>query len=244
MSANCFDIFKDLVVSGKKEPSRSNLFGIKVFLPTCMLANDAMTRRDQRTLQISNNYLADAVTVPGKRADAIEHPQVVGNKFKLANGQTHQDVGISFVMTKDAQHRLFFEKWMNYAAPDQENRATFYDEYVTNLLVTKWELGSPVKWAGITDSGTPYTQRLNSVTSVWQFFAAWPIDMSQLSFNNGPTQLVKYNVKFAFERYRYDTVGADALGNNTPDRFINSVTGTLDNLGLSQQQRDAAQFGV
>ena len=74
MSANSFDIFKDLVVSGKKEPSRSNLFGIKVFLPTCMLANDAMTRRDQRTLQISNNYLADAVTVPGKRADAIERP--------------------------------------------------------------------------------------------------------------------------------------------------------------------------
>ena len=63
MSANSFDIFKDLVVSGKKEPARSNLFGIKVFLPTCMLANDAMTRKDQRTLQISNKFFVPSMFI-------------------------------------------------------------------------------------------------------------------------------------------------------------------------------------
>ena len=71
MSANSFDIFKDLVVSGKKEPSRSNLFGIKIYQPTCMLANDPMSRRDQRNIFVTNNYLADSVTVPGKRIDTM-----------------------------------------------------------------------------------------------------------------------------------------------------------------------------
>ena len=82
------------------------------------------------------------------------------------------------------------------------------------------------------------------VTGVWQFFASWPVDMGGLSFNNGPTNLVKFSTKFNFERYRFDTVGDEELGPNSPDRFINSATEGVESVGLSQNQQEAAQFGV
>ena len=46
------------------------------------------------------------------------------------------------------------------------------------------------------------------------------------------------------DRYRFDTVGADELGPNSPDRFINSATEGVESVGLSQNQQEAAQFGV
>tara|TARA_B100000902_G_scaffold56768_1_gene63616 strand:+ start:3331 stop:4065 length:735 start_codon:yes stop_codon:yes gene_type:complete len=244
MSANSFDTFKELIVSGKREPSRSNLYGVQILLPPCLYENEPELRAS-RDVMLANNYLADTVTVPGKTLTEVTHDNSFGQSFKLASGQqSNNDLSIEFVMDKRLFHRQFFEKWMNYAAPDSERRVTLYDEYTTNIMITKWELGSPVNWQGITDSGRQYTQRLNSVTGVWQYFAAWPKDMAQLTFNNGPTNLVKFQVRFNYERYRFDTVGADELGPNTPDRYINSASGTIGTVGLTSAQEDAARFGV
>ena len=243
MSANSFDTFKELIVSGKREPARSNLYGVKIYLPPCLYQN-MPELRSSRDVQIANNYLADTVTVPGKTLTEATHDNSFGQSFRLASGQqSNNELSVEFVMDKNLFHRLFFERWMNYAAPDSERRVSFYDEYTTNIMITKWELGSPVNWTAISDQGREYSQRLNSVTGVWQYFASWPKDMAQLTFNNGPTNLVKFAVKFNYERYRFDTIGADELGINTPDRYINSFSEGLSSVGLSGQPQ-AAQFGV
>ena len=85
---------------------------------------------------------------------------------------------------------------------------------------------------------------MNGVTGVWQFFAAWPYDMAGMTFQNGPTSLVKFSTKFKFERYRFDQVGADTMGPNAPDRYVNSATEGIGSVGISSKQQDAAQFGV
>lgn len=245
MSANSFDIFKDMVQSGQAEPSRSNLYGVKLYLPTCVLANEQFVNRDRRYANSAFNYLADTVVIPGKRIlDSPVAQAWQGAQYSHARAQQHGDLDITFVSDKYQFHRRFFEQWMNWAAPDQERRATLYDEYTTNILITKWELGSPVNWTAINDNGRQYTQRLNSTTGVWQFFAAWPKDMAQLTFNNGPTNLVKFAIKFNYERYRFDTVGAEELNYNTPDKFITSATEGVETVGLSGNQKEAAQFGV
>ena len=244
MSANSFEIFKDLVVSGKKEPSRSNLYGVKVYLPNCLLANSNFVNKDRRDAFMSNNYLADQVSIPGKR---IQDTQVAagwqGAAYSMARGQQNGELDITFLSDKQMWHRQFFEQWMNYAAPDMENRSTLYDEYTTNIMITKWEIGSPINWEGITDIGQVYQQRMNGVTGVWQFFAAWPYDMAGMTFQNGPTSLVKFSTKFKFERYRFDQVGADTMGPNAPDRYVNSATEGIGSVGISSKQQDAAQFG-
>ena len=82
------------------------------------------------------------------------------------------------------------------------------------------------------------------LTGVLQFFGAWPADMGGLSFNNGPANLVKFSTKFNYERYRFDTVGAEELNYNTPDKFITKASEGVETVGLSQNQKEAAQFGV
>tara|TARA_B100000427_G_scaffold17348_1_gene13489 strand:+ start:2821 stop:3558 length:738 start_codon:yes stop_codon:yes gene_type:complete len=245
MSANSFKIFQDLVVSGKKEPSRSNLYGVKVYLPNCLLANSNFVNKDRRDAFMSNNYLADQVSIPGKR---IQDTQVAagwqGAAYSMARGQQNGELDITFLSDKQMWHRQFFEQWMNYAAPDMENRSTLYDEYTTNIMITKWEIASPVSWEGITDIGQVYQQRMNAVTGVWQFFAAWPYDMAGMTFQNGPTNLVKFSTKFKFERYRFDQVGAETMGPNAPDRYVNSATEGIGSVGIPSKQQDAAQFGV
>ncbi len=245
MSANSFKIFQDLVVSGKKEPSRSNLYGVKVYLPPCLLANSNFVNKDRRDAFMSNNYLADQVSIPGKR---IQDTQVAagwqGAAYSMARGQQMGELDITFLSDKQMWHRQFFEQWMNYAAPDMENRSTLYDEYTTNIMITKWEIASPVSWEGITDIGQVYQQRMNAVTGVWQFFAAWPYDMAGMTFQNGPTNLVKFSTKFKFERYRFDQVGAETMGPNAPDRYVNSATEGISSVGIPSKQQDAAQFGV
>ena len=245
MSQNSFSIFRDLVVSGQREPSRSNLFGVKIYLPPCILANEAAIKRDQRDAAIAVNFFAESVSVPARR---IQGEQVKagwqGAAYNVAREQQNGQMDISFMVDKKLFHRKFLEQWMNYAVPDQENRATIYDEYTTNIVIQKWELAPHVNWSAITYSGTQYTQRLNMVTGVWQFFGAWPADMGGLSFNNGPANLVKFSTKFNYERYRFDTVGAEELNYNTPDKFITKASEGVETVGLSQNQKEAAQFGV
>ena len=245
MSQNSFSIFRDLVVSGQREPARSNLFGVKIYLPPCILANEAAIKRDQRDAAIAVNFFAESVSVPARR---IQGEQVKagwqGAAYNVAREQQNGQMDISFMVDKKLFHRKFLEQWMIYAVPDQENRATIYDEYTTNIVIQKWELASPVNWSAITDSGTQYTQRLNMVTGVWQFFGAWPADMGGLQFNNGPANLVKFSTKFNYERYRFDTVGAEELNYNTPDKFITKASEGVETVGLSQNQKEAAQLGV
>jgi len=245
MSMNSFATFRELVTSGQREPARSNLFGVKIYLPPCILANEAAIKRDQRDAAIAVNFFAESVSVPARR---IQGEQVragwQGAAYNVAREQQNGQMDISFMVDKKLFHRKFLEQWMNYAVPDQENRASLYDEYTTNIVIQKWEIASPVNWQGIAENGKQFTQRLNMVTGVWQFFGAWPVDMGGLSFNNGPTNIVKFSTKFNFERYRFDTVGAEELNYNTPDKFINSATNDMNVVGLSTNQQEAAQFGV
>lgn len=242
---NSFDKWKQQVTRGKLEPSRSNLYGVKLFLPTCLKHNTQFIMKDQRHAFDSMNYMADSVTIPGKRIqDAKVKAAWQGAAFSTARIQQHGDLDITFITDKYQYHRQFFEHWMNWCAADMENRSGIYEEYVTNLIVTKWELGSPVSWEGIADNGATFRQRLNSSMAVWQFFGAWPYDMGGATYNNGPTNLVKFSVKFKHERYRFDGVGTEAMGVNTPDRYINTASNTMSAAGIGDEQNAAAGFGV
>ena len=72
MSANNFNTFKELIVSGKREPARSNLYGVSIVLPRCLSYNRPDLRAS-RDVEAANNYLADTVTVPGKSMTEVTH---------------------------------------------------------------------------------------------------------------------------------------------------------------------------
>ena len=241
--ANGFTKFRELVATGAKEPARSNLYSVRIDLPQALMLNDRILRSRQRDVWESINYFADDVTVPGKR---ITTGQIrdVGQQRNFATDTAATDLQVSFIVTKDLIHRELFEKWMQYTASDAENRVTIYDEYVTNILISKWELGSNIVWNGITKSGRQYEQRLNRATGVWQMFGAFPYDMSAMSFNNGQTDLMKLDISFYYERYRFDTIGGEGTRFDAGDRHINFFNESANIMGYDVEQKDVARYGV
>jgi hypothetical protein len=242
---NGFTRFMDLVGSGRLEPARSNLYGIEIAVPPVLAANDDNVRRNYQNHYDYVNALADDVTIPGRR---ITTGQVrsVGAMRRFATDTSFSEMSVSFLLPKDLYHRDMFEKWMNYTASDAENRVTFYNEYTTNIRIKKWEVGSPIVFEGRTNDGQQYEQRLNRVTGVWELYGAFPFDMSAINVNNGPTQLIKLDISFYYERYRFDTVADDVMPhtNASADKVINTFDATAEALGFSTQQADVSQFGV
>ena len=203
MSANSFRQFKDFVSSGYKSPSKSNLFELIIPVPLCVSLEDNsfITNRGAQEHYDSINYLASSVTVPGRRVTTSE-VRDIGVSRKFATNTAFGDLQVEFLVTKDQYHRDFFEQWMMNTASDQENRAGFYEEYTTTIQVLKWENASNVMLKAPSALGDDIGRtRLNRSSAVWQMYGAFPYDMSEQSFNNGPTDLVKLNVNFFFERY-------------------------------------------
>ena len=248
MSANSFRQFKDFVTSGYKTPSKSNLFELIIPVPLCVSLEDNtfITNRGAQEHYDSINYLASNVTVPGRRVTTSE-VRDIGVSRKYATNTAFGDLQVEFIVTKDQYHRDFFEQWMLNTAADQENRAGFYEEYTTTIQVLKWENASNVmmKPPGAVGDDVGKT-RLNRSSAVWQMYGAFPYDMSEQSFNNGPTDLVKLNVNFYFERYRFDRIGNNTVkfGSNINDITVASTTNIANQLGFVLDQKDVAKVGV
>lgn len=237
-----FNVFLDTVMSGNKEPSRSNLYEVRIPIPAVVWTRNPDLRSRQTELAQAIDMFADDVSVPGRRV-TTSSIKAVGVQHKYATGQAVSEFTCSFIVTKDMIHRQLFDQWMMLTAADQENRVTFYDEYVSNIIVAKWELAAPVKMEGYVND-VKYESRLNRSSAVWQMYGAFPIDMSGHQFNNGQADLVKLDVTFAYERHRFDTIQNDLLPwkADTKDKVVNPFGTVSDILGLNIDQGEVAGF--
>jgi len=244
---NSFLRFADLVASGEKDIAKSNLFSVEITLPAMMYAQGNYPQYREHYESI--NYFADSVTLPARRIKT-QSIKMIGQPYDYAYGQQKQEVRMSFIMTKDMYHRQFFETWMNMTANDAENRVTFYDEYTADIQILKWENAANVVYKGTAGSGTGrpvhYQQRMNRSTAVWQMYGAFPFDISAMTLNNGPADLLKIDVDFKYERFRFDTVAEDTLSfnPNAKDKVIRNFDKIFERLGFATDQKDSAFFGT
>ena len=247
MSANSFVRFKDQVMSGYKTPSKSNLFSLQMTIPPSVALKESVfgTQRQTQEHYDAINYFASSVTVPGRRVTTSE-VRDVGVSRKYATNTAFGDLQVEFLVTRDQYHRDFFETWMQTTASDQENRVGLYEEYTSTIQVLKWENGSNIVYE---TPNIPYKNaqtRLNRSSAVWQIYGAFPYDMSEQNFNNGPADLVLLKVNFFFERYRFDKVGNRSVqfGKTLNDITVSSTDDIAGKLGFVLEQKDSAQVGV
>jgi len=245
---NSFKRFQDQVMSGYKTPSKSNLFEVRVQIPSSVILKESTFGTERNNLEHVDamNYFASAVTVPGRRVTTSE-VRDIGVSRKYATNTAFGDLQIEFLVTKDQYHRDFFETWMQSTASDAENRVGLYEEYTSNISVLKWENASNVVYSDPTNKQGAGTARLNRSSAVWQMYGAFPYDMSEQSFDNGPTGLVKLNVNFFFERYRFDKIGNKnaAFGKvGMKDVKVSNTTEIANQLGFVLEQKDVASVGV
>ena len=232
-------------MSGYKTPSKSNLFEVRVQIPQSVMMKESTFGTERNTLEHYDamNYFASSVTVPGRRVTTSE-VRDIGVSRKYATNTAFGDLQVEFLVTKDQYHRDFFETWMQSTASDAENRVGLYEEYTSNISVIKWENASNVVYSDPSNKGTA---RLNRSSAVWQMYGAFPYDMSEQSFDNGPTGLVKLNVNFFFERYRFDKIGNRnaAFGKvGMKDIKVTNTNEVANKLGFVLDQKDVASVGV
>ena len=242
---NSFKRFQDQVMSGYKTPSKSNLFEVRVQIPQSVMMKESTFGTERNTLEHFDamNYFASSVTVPGRRVTTSE-VRDIGVSRKYATNTAFGDLQVEFLVTKDQYHRDFFETWMQSTASDSENRVGLYEEYTSNISVIKSENASNVVYSDPSNKGTA---RLNRSSAVWQMYGAFPYDMSEQSFDNGPTGLVKLNVNFFFERYRFDKIGNRnaAFGKvGMKDIKVTNTNEVANKLGFVLDQKDVASVGV
>ena len=245
---NSFKRFQDQVMSGYKTPSKSNLFEVRVQIPSSVILRESTFGTERSNLEHVDamNYFASSVTVPGRRVTTSE-VRDIGVSRKYATNTAFGDLQVEFLVTKDQYHRDFFETWMQSTASDSENRVGLYEEYTSNISVIKWENASNVVYKEPTPLLGSGTARLNRSSAVWQMYGAFPYDMSEQSFDNGPTGLVKLNVNFFFERYRFDKIGNRnaAFGKvGMKDVQVTNTTEIANQLGFVLEQKDVASVGV
>ena len=245
---NSFKRFQDQVMSGYKTPSKSNLFEVRVQIPSSVILKESTFGTERSNLEHVDamNYFASSVTVPGRRVTTSE-VRDIGVSRKYATNTAFGDLQVEFLVTKDQYHRDFFETWMQSTASDSENRVGLYEEYTSNISVIKWENASNVVYREPTPLIGSGTARLNRSSAVWQMYGAFPYDMSEQSFDNGPTGLVKLNVNFFFERYRFDKIGNRnaAFGKvGMKDVQVTNTTEIANQLGFVLEQKDVASVGV
>ena len=245
---NSFKRFTDQVMSGYKTPSKSNLFEVRVQIPSSVILRESTFGTERSNLEHVDamNYFASSVTVPGRRVTTSE-VRDIGVSRKYATNTAFGDLQVEFLVTKDQYHRDFFETWMQSTASDSENRVGLYEEYTSNISVIKWENASNVVYREPTPLIGSGTARLNRSSAVWQMYGAFPYDMSEQSFDNGPTGLVKLNVNFFFERYRFDKIGNKnaAFGKvGMKDVQVTNTTEIANQLGFILEQKDVASVGV
>ena len=70
--------------------------------------------------------------------------------------------------------------------------------------------------------------------------------MSAIQLNNGPTDLIKLDISFYYERYRFDTVDGKKMFRGTErDRKINMQNATvLQSLSIDPTLSDIASVGL
>ena len=215
-SPNYFQTFQEAIAMGHLEPSRNNLFEIVMSIPivlqpgavalpsTAWLDSDANGRNIRKNISL----FATSVTVPSRNVATTE-VHVHGMNRSYASGQSPTDLDITFLVTKDNQHRAFFEQWMHNCASDADNTVGFYDQYVTQLQIVKWESGSNTwlnKQEGEGSDRVDYRFRMNQATAVYKCFGVFPKNIGTMTLNNDARSLLELNIQFQMERYRFDTV--------------------------------------
>ena len=233
-SPNYFQTFQEAVALGHLEPARNNLFEIVMNIPV-VLQPGAVTYPGQawldsdangRNIRKNISLFATSVTVPSRNVATTE-VHVHGMNRSYASGQSPTDLDITFLVTKDNQHRAFFEQWMHNCASDADNTVGFYDQYVTELQIVKWESGSNTwlnKIVGEGSDRTEYKFRMNQATAVYKCYGVFPKNIGTMTLNNEARSLLELNIQFQMERYRFDTVNIDGLKSTAAPKNVTAST--------------------
>tara|TARA_B100000131_G_scaffold321641_1_gene373021 strand:- start:1693 stop:2451 length:759 start_codon:yes stop_codon:yes gene_type:complete len=185
---------KYIAFDAANAPANTNQYSIEIAAPGGMTSfNDV---KKSTTVQ-SIDFYANNVTLPS-RAVTTGEINNIGQIRRFATGQTNSEINVQFLVQKDQRHREFFEHWLHMTASDSDNTVAFYNDYVIDMVIRKWEYGP---------KGNDRDGDANYINSaVFKLYGAYPFNLGQIQLDNEQNGLMYMDVSFYFERYRMDVV--------------------------------------
>lgn len=213
-----YNSLQDFIAFSKNKdnaPSFSNLFSVHFSSPP-MMGSLAGRKYNPQTGDLRNllNYYAESVNLPSKQVTTGNYNQL-GSAIRYATGSTFSQVSINFRVSRSAETRAFFEKWISMMANDASQYTDYYEDYVCpTLRIYKWErgggelaIGNRQMLRAIRDSGitrnTAMTPKLDQLTGVYEMRNVFPYNIGSIQLDNSQNKLMTLSIQFYYERYRF-----------------------------------------
>lgn len=124
------------------------------------------------------SILCDSVTLPGITLTSKDY-RTVKNLFKVPAGYSFTDVTMTFLNTSDYSIRKMFDTWRKLVVDPDSYRIGYESEYTTDIRIAALDIQD---------------KEIYAVT----LLKAWPLSLSDISFSNDGSNVVKQEVSFAY----------------------------------------------
>jgi hypothetical protein len=206
--------------------SSSNLYLIQIIPCSALLSYDGPAYRSSGSIDSKDLYsnlidaYCDEVTIPSKQLTTGEI-KTFGTMTRYPTSTTYNEITMSFMVDKYSNIRKYFENWMGVINSDVSHHVTYYNDIVSPYInITKYERG----WEK-DGFNTGIFDHQNVETSVYRMYKAFPYNIGSMSMSSSSSQILKFQVSFYYERYRWMEKESDSATQNfrtNRSRFYNS----------------------
>lgn len=222
-------------------PSFTNLFSVHFSAPP-MMGSLAGTKYNPQTGDLRNllNYYADSVNLPSKQVTTGNYNQL-GSAIRYVTGSTFSQISITFRVSRSAETRAFFERWVSLMANDASQYTDYYENYVCpTLRIYKWERGGgqvavserdmlrAIRESEITRYSA-LTPKLDQLTGVYEMRNVFPYNIGSVQLDNSQNKLMTLSVQFYYERYRFYQSSEFSSARLSPISTLSTPTDNVTN---------------
>jgi len=222
-------------------PSFTNLFSVHFSAPP-MMGSLAGTKYNPQTGDLRNllNYYADSVNLPSKQVTTGNYNQL-GSAIRYVTGSTFSQISITFRVSRSAETRAFFERWVSLMANDASQYTDYYENYVCpTLRIYKWERGGgqvavserdmlrAIRESEITRYSA-LTPKLDQLTGVYEMRNVFPYNIGSVQLDNSQNKLMTLSVQFYYERYRFYQSSEFSSARLSPISTLSAPTDNVTN---------------
>lgn len=199
-------------------PSLNNRYSVQFSTPRILRSGKYLNTNEFDLQQRDNanllNFYADSINLPSKQVTTGSITSV-GSTYNYATSSTFSQINITFTMPRNQKTRMIFERWVQLMSSDANQYTDYYDDYVCpNLYIFKWERGGGPTFE-LPESFRRILQRLgisedkvtkykdDQLVGLYDIRNVFPYNIGSSTLTNEQAGIVKMDVGFYYERYRF-----------------------------------------
>lgn len=164
-------------------------------------------------------YRCEVAQLPGRHLSTIEQKSY-GPFEKFPFHTSYGDIDLTFILDGDMGIKNFFDAWVDYINPVDNNNVSYKDSYTTDIVINQYDVSN---------------EKTYSVTLV----SAFPMNVNQLDLDWSSDGHHKLTVTFAYT-YWYNSA---LQSSDNPSNFTGTVLNENDPTTVINTEDDSESQG-